>query len=307
MCRLTSCARVLAAAMIIAVAGHASAETFIQFDYTYDSGNFFGPGTTARASLEAAGDFYEGILRDDLAAITPGGSNTWRASFTDPNTGDPASIFNSSIPADTLLVYVGARDLDGTALGQAGPGGWSASGSPAWRETVRSRGEGTTQGPGADDFGPWGGSLAVDVDTTWNLDHTVAPSGGRSDLYSVILHELGHVLGFGIADSWNNWVSGLDFTGPASVAEYGANVPLDTDLAHWAAGTKSQVYPNGAIQEAAMDPDLTVGTRKLFTRLDVAALDDIGWEIVPEPSIFVLGITGLLALLAYRYRKAFAS
>jgi hypothetical protein len=45
----------------------------------------------------------------------------------------------------------------------------------------------------------------------------------------------------------------------------------------------------------------------LFTRLDVAALDDIGWEIVPEPSIFVLGITGLLALLAYRYRKAFAS
>jgi len=52
----------------------------------------------------------------------------------------------------------------------------------------------------------------------------------------------------------------------------------------------SNVFPAGASQEAAMDPTLAPGTRKLFTDLDVAALDDIGWDAaqVPEPSSIVM-------------------
>ena len=34
--------------------------------------------------------------------------------------------------------------------------------------------------------------------------------------------------------------------------------------------------------ETGMDPSLDVGTRKLFTPLDFAAFDDIGWELLPE-------------------------
>src|SRR5690606_2650504 len=49
---------------------------------------------------------------------------------------------------------------------------------------------------------------------------------------------------------------------------------LDSDLSHWRSGTFSRG------QEAAMDPTLTTGARKLLTPLDFAALDDIGWEIV---------------------------
>ncbi|HMP05649.1 MAG TPA: dockerin type I domain-containing protein, partial [Lacipirellulaceae bacterium] len=37
------------------------------------------------------------------------------------------------------------------------------------------------------------------------------------------------------------------------------------------------------VQEAAMDPEITVGTRKLLTSLDAAALADIGWSIVEPP------------------------
>lgn len=306
MSRLASCVLVLAATMIVAVGLPVRAETIIQFDYSYDTGNFFGPGTPARATLEAAGAFFEGVLADELSAIAPGGVNSWNAEFVNPSTGDPVSLPNTTIPANTLVVYAGARNLPDSSLGKGGPGGFSANGTPAWLNTVGSRGEGTTSGPGANDFAPWGGTLSVDNDATWNFEHTVAPGSGQSDLFSVVLHELGHVLGYGTSDSWDNLVSGLDFTGPAAEAEYSGAVPLDEDLAHWAADTMSQVYPDGAGQEAAMDPQLTEGTRKQFTDLDVAALGDIGWDLVPEPSTLALALMGLVAVLAYCWRRRFA-
>jgi hypothetical protein len=37
-------------------------------------------------------------------------------------------------------------------------------------------------------------------------------------------------------------------------------------------------------QEVVMDPALTVGTRRKFTRLDFAGLADIGWQ-VPSSSL----------------------
>ncbi|MBI1841854.1 MAG: PEP-CTERM sorting domain-containing protein [Verrucomicrobia bacterium] len=48
-----------------------------------------------------------------------------------------------------------------------------------------------------------------------------------------------------------------------------------------------------------MDPTLTLGTRKHLTSLDVAALKDIGWTVVPEPSVLyllALGGSGVLLL-----------
>lgn len=292
------------------VATSAPAAFTIQFDTTYDTSSFFTGNATAMATLNAAGDFFEGIIGDDLDAITPGGGNTWDAIFNRPDTGASTSLTDLSIAADTILVFVGARDLGGSTLGLAGPGGWSASGTGAWLTTVDTRGEGTTSGGGATDFGPWGGTLAIDSDggSNWNFDHTTSPSSGEDDLYSVILHELGHVLGIGTADSWDNLLAaGPVFTGSDSVAEYGGNVPVDGGLGHWADGTSSDVYSGGAAQETAMDPVITVGTRKLFTDLDVAALSDVGWEVpltavVPAPSSLMagLGLMGLVVLIAHR-------
>jgi hypothetical protein len=69
------------------------------------------------------------------------------------------------------------------------------------------------------------------------------------------------------------------FTGPLSVAANGGNVPLASGSSHWSNGHTSSLVNTGAVQESAMDPNLTVGTRKQFTVLDWAALDDLGWEV----------------------------
>ncbi len=45
----------------------------------------------------------------------------------------------------------------------------------------------------------------------------------------------------------------------------------------------SQRITDGAMQEAAMDPNLTIGTRKYLTTLDLAFLRDLGYStILPD-------------------------
>jgi len=295
-------------------ASSVSARLIVDFDYTTDTSDFFASGGTARASLEAAGNFFEQYLFDDLNSIVDDGNTftTWSLDYTHPATGNSASALELSVAADSITIFVGARDLGGSTLGQAGPGGFSVTGTQAFLDNLYSRGEGTANqaavdGASANETAPWGGSLAIDSDSTWNLDHTASPSAGENDLYSVILHEIGHVLGMGIADSWDNLINASDeFTGTVSVAEHGGNVPLQSTHGHWAAGTTSTVFLTSTSQEAAMDPNITVGTRKVFTDLDMAGLDDIGWDVNPEPSTFVLtglGILGAAAIRRFRRRR----
>ena len=253
------------------------ADITIQFDYTYDAG-FFTSHPEAKATLEAAADSLA-VFADDLAAIVPGGGNWWEAGFYRPDTGALDWLSNPVIPADTLIIYAGGRNLGGS-LGIAGPGWWSAGDTWPWIYTVKARGETGALDDPATDVGPWGGSVAFttasNIDWYFGLD-AAGLGAGQYDFLSVATHELAHVLGFGTADSWDTCISGGVFTGPAAVAEYGSNVPLDGILQHWVSGTMSEV--DGTPQEAAMDPELTQGTRKRFTDLDFAGLVDVGWEV----------------------------
>jgi len=284
----------------------------ILLDYTYDTGNFFGSGTQERARLEDAAGVFENLLVDDLDAITPPGNWTdfppiteaWQVTFRDPSDpSDPAgtlTVDDLFVPADTIIVYVGATDLPGSALGEAGPGGYNlrSIGGSAFEQAVETRGE---SGVGTTDFAPWGGSLTIDDTFTW--DTSLGGNGTDHHLYTTLLHEFGHIVGLGTSDAWNNYAGGGGFTGPNAVAEFGGNVPLNGGQDHWAAGTTSEEYPNGASQEALLDPDIAAGDTKELTDVDVAALQDIGWEIaqVPEPSsVAFLGLG--LALLARRRR-----
>ncbi len=261
----------------------------ISFDYRFDSNNFF--DAARKSILDSAAAFFESRITDTLDAIEPGPSgfgfdNTFTAKITNPGTGLAQDVVDLTVPADTLIVFVGGRSLGGSTLGQGGPGAYSASGTQTFIDTVSTRGE-----PGVDpngitdtDFAPWGGAITFDNDasTNWYFDNdtTTDEAFTGADFYSVALHEIGHVLGIGTADSWDNKIVNGQFTGAASVAANGGNTIATTaDGGHWAANTQSVIAGTNTAQEAAMDPTITLGTRKRFTELDVAGLQDIGWEI----------------------------
>jgi len=291
------CALVLGA-LLSAGARDAAALT-VTLDFSFDSAGFF-DDPDARAAMAAAAGLFEGFA-DSLDAISPGGLDTWDALFSDPGTGTLLSLTDLSVAADEVIVFAGARDLPGSALGQGGPGGFSVTGTQEFVDTVVGRGQAGALASPATDFGPWGGSVAFDSGTAWHFG--LDPMGldaGEFDFLSVAVHELAHLFGFGTSAVWDAFVSGQSFTGPAAAAEHGGAVPLASDLAHFANGTTSDG------QEAAMDPSIAPGTRKLPTALDVAVFEDLGWQnatalesavAVPEAERGLL-VAGALLLLA---------
>ena len=294
--------------LVLASTQSGRAQVNITFDYTYDTHGFFsGANNIARTDLEAAASSLQSRLADSLSAITPGGGNSWSSTFMNPETGGQQTVANSSIAANTLVVYVGARSLSSSELALAGFGGFSAPGIQPWLDTVSKRGQ--TGAPNTD-FGPWGGSISFSSTVSWYFDpdpSTVDVPAGQNDFYSVALHELGHVLGIGGATSWDKLITGSQFTGAGAMALYGGPVPVTADHGHWADGMMSTIPGTSTLQEPAMDPTITVGTRKYFTDLDFAGLSGIGWEVtpVPEPEQFALvaGL-GLLGFAVCRRRLA---
>ena len=258
------------------------------FNYSLDTNSFFsGANLSRRALLESAGTTLTQRLNDSLTAITPGGGDTWSAVFSHPGTGAGTTLSNLTIPADTIIVYAGGRELGGT-LGVGGFGGFSGVGSPTFINSLTRGQAGARLAPASQtDFGPWGGAVTFDITTNWFFGATTAGmTGSQSDFLSVAQHELAHLLGFGTASSFSRLVSGGAFTGAASQAQYdlGGAVPL-ADAGHWANG----LLDGG--QEAALDPSLTNGTRKLMTELDFAGLDDLGWDVGAPPTSFQRTIT----------------
>lgn len=254
-----------------------------RFDYSLDSTGFFNV-QERRDILQVAADIVFSKFSDVLTAITPSGTNSWQAVFPNPTTGATQVINGGAIAANEIVIYVGARDLPGTTVAQGGPGGLGWSGTTAWGQAVTSRGQPGALGTTLTDIGPWGGSMTVDPTIKWHFGATT--QGLDSDEYdflSVVSHEFMHIFGYGITrpdvtSSWTRLVSNGFFTGAnARAANGGENVRLSGNQEHWAEGTQS----NG--QEALMDPSINnTGIRKLPTPLDVAGLQDIGWQLIPQ-------------------------
>ncbi|MDG2380992.1 MAG: hypothetical protein P8N76_04910 [Pirellulaceae bacterium] len=78
---------------------------------------FFSIDSVARNTLETAALIYEPLLADSLEAIVPTGGETWTAEFDDPSTGFVTSLVDLNVPEDTLMVFVGARNLPAASLG----------------------------------------------------------------------------------------------------------------------------------------------------------------------------------------------
>ena len=294
------------------------AEAFnIEFDYTYDTNNFFDSNTTEgqqrRNTLTQAGNYFTDYISDSLLAIENNsssssgigfGSNTWTASFFHPGTGNIQTITDLTVPADTITVYAGGRDFD--SLGQGGKGGFTtASGTQEFVDLIQGRGEAGALTDPKTDIGVWGGSIAFDTDivvdinnnpTNFDWHNTVEIAAQdpldstEFDFLSVAIHELAHVFGYtsNLDSSWgSNITSGTtQFTGANSLAVYQTEtdpsatfVPLENgSLSHWQRNTSSFTLA-GDSQETALDPNIFNGQRKLLTNLDYAGLEDIGWEV----------------------------
>lgn len=284
----------------------APAQVTFQFDYSHDTG-FFTAGNAGRQTyVTAVGNYVANLISaTQLVAITPGGGNSWNArTFNPGNVGSQLDLGNISVGSNIIVVYVGAYDLGGSTLGVGGPGGFNpASGNQQWFDTLLYRGNGTFHMPSV-------GSITFNSTTNWHFDNDIATTetfAGQSDFFSVAVHELFHLLGFGTYPAWDNQIgAGPVYTGAASVAVYGGPVPLDPGEGHWLNGTMSTIYGTATAQETLLDPSILVGTRKYATALDVAALADLGYTVtaIPEPGTYALLFGVVTALVVVRRRRA---
>ncbi|MEO0587800.1 MAG: hypothetical protein AAF078_09185, partial [Planctomycetota bacterium] len=287
----------------------------IVIDYSNDTG-FLSNNAAAVAALEAAASDLEAIISTTLPEVVDfvgetfdsdsSTSNVGLAEFnfsnnyTNPSTGSSVTLNNAAIAEDQIRVFVGARPIAGSAIGQGGPGGWGygvsagSSGSgfsfdefdlnanTAWslaypqaEANIRRAGPvlgNFTQTINSSSGGPWQidfdtgislGNVWFDTATNWHYDHTTPVEFSSLDFYSTALHELVHVLGLGTSDSWDDLANGDDWMGPEVIALLGSgNNILEADENHIAAGTLSTSLIDGGSQEAAMDPTLTNGQRK---------------------------------------------
>jgi hypothetical protein len=272
------------------LAGPAAAKIDIVFDYTYDTSNYFTGNATRTSLLESAASVFESRITDSLGAITPSDNNHFDAKFWNPSTGDLMTLNDYNVVANQIVIFVGAADLGSGTLGEGGAGFFSHEGTDEFFTSIR-RGQSGYLIPGNDtDFAPWGGAISFNSHfTSWYFDPTLSMTGDISgyDFYSVALHEIGHVLGYGYAESWNKQINGIC---PACSIN---GKPL-ADIAHWQVDARSTINGLGSF-EVAMDPNLPANTRKNFTDQDWAGLSAIGWQVtaVPEPETWAMLLAGL--------------
>jgi hypothetical protein len=272
----------------------------IQFSYLHDTGGFFsGANTGRRTLLEAAANAFEARFGlENFGSIVPTGSNTWSLSFPHPTSGTHVTLQNPVIPANTITIYVGARDLPGNLLGFA-EYSYSYFGDVFWQSRFRAR-------DSSNNFDSFGGSISFDTLTPWYFDadvQTVEAFPGKYDFYSVAQHEIAHLLGFTDgANAFRGRISGTNYIGANATELYGGPIPLAsaTDLDHWREGL---LYDG---REALMDPTFSFNVRKVASELEFAVFEDIGYIIspIPEPGSPILLAAAALLLALRRSRQS---
>jgi PKD repeat protein len=291
---------------LTSISGPASSDRLrVRFDYSLDTGGFFAD-PLRRSLLQLAADSLVSRFGDTLAAITPGGNRQWEASVFHPSSGQAGQLTgtlttlpaNPSLAANEIVVYAGARDLPGAERGVGGPGNFrfpavqvtcqvqaecdrQLAEIEAFRNVVRGRGQAGALASPQTDVAPQVGSVSFDNRTDWYFAVDAdAIRPGQVDFLSAAVHELAHVLGFGITrtnavSSWQRLVSGGFFTGASARQAYQGSGDPPIEGNHWARAVLDQ-----AGQRTLMAGEIATGQRQLFTTLDFAAMKDLGWELL---------------------------
>ncbi len=155
---------------------------------------------------------------------------------------------------------------------------------------------------------------------------TAAIPTNRTDARSVFLHEFGHAFGFNgwrdgstgalpapgdYQSTFDRWVqpiapgaNTLYFTGPNAVAVYGGAVPL-TFANNFHVGNAVGRPGSDLLGDMMNGVVYNYATRYQISALDLAIMQDVGMPVaaVPEPAIYALWLSGLLALGAHAATK----
>jgi hypothetical protein len=289
----TSSRILLSAIWLLAVPTILPAALTIEFDYSFDTTDFFsGPNVGRRAVLEAAADVFESRLTsENFGAISSSGDNTWALFFPNPSTGQGEILVDQDIPANTIRIYPGARDIGASHLAEV-EYLYTFDGDEAWVNLFTMR-DSTTN------FDSFGGPIAFDSTAAWYFDDdptTLEAFPGQFDLFTMAQHEIAHLLGLGLSNAFNDKsAGGALFTGANATALYGDQVPLG-DPGHFQNGL---MFKGNTV---LLDHTLAAGERRLMTELEFAALKDLGYDItlvsVPEatPVYMLLLITTLTVI-----------
>lgn len=240
----------------------------------------------------------------------PGTGETIELSTAANATDDPISVpaYEYNFPGlaeDEWILFVGGRELASTGLGGTSTGRnftgvLDKLDGPMHRNVIANTPEDT-----AGDIPAWGGSVTFSTDVNWHFALDSSPPFGNQsiDFYSIALHEIGHVLGLGtVWNQWSRYVVEDSFFGPAAVEAFNeSNDPDVTSLQlvdnfnpHWKDDAQqSPIFapgePNlvGTVQyekqELLLDPtfEFSQDIRRFeLTRVDAAALTDLGWSII---------------------------
>lgn len=246
------------------------------FDFRFDDAGFFTSHTDRIATIRAAAADVGARFSDTLAAVpyptAPG--DFWKAKFDHPSRiSSPEEVVNPLVPANTVVVFVGARELIGPLTLESS--GREAGGSPTWYDAVFGRGQPNSYGTAATDFSPWGGSITYDLIADWHSGTDLPGNPNEFDLYTATQKALFHILGFGMSEAWTRVGDTGRFFGPEAVAVYGDTVPLAES-----GGRNNYVWQDGVLSRGEwtlMDRDQPRGERITPKALDLAAMEDIGW------------------------------
>jgi PKD repeat protein len=280
----------------------------IKIDYSLDSNRFFQDHPDRQRILQAAADALTSRMGDTLTAIQKQSPFvTWTPQISHPSQGPSNSTLgtlinlpsNPIVNAGEIVIYAGARPLDGPTVGAAGPGSVSFAtsaytfSSPTERKQIEdlieadrvavfSRGQSGALLPAPTDTSLSFGSITFDSsEANYHYGSPDAIQSNQIDFYAVASHELAHILGYGLkyigaTSPWDRLVSGNTFTGANAVAAYAGpgNVPLNSDSSHWADSVRDVTN-----QDTILTSGIKRGRAGAISPLDLAALKDIGWQV----------------------------
>lgn len=280
----------------------------IEFDYRFDTNGFFN-NPQRRTALEYAGEIWSNLLQDDFEAIPAGAeftiTNPTRGNgetiVLDSEIDDllifvgSGSLNNNSSESlhasdyhlracachscasasSNKIVNLSQPGILGTEnvvaidslLAQAQVNGTDLQG-----DIFQRRVSNDFRGDVATDFEPWAGTISFSPNESinWNFDLNNTDSSAI-DFISVALHEIGHILGIGVAPIFDELASGGTFSGVNAVAANdGVRIPLEADLSHVSEGFAD----NSVLLDPLLNED-----RNSPSEIDLAMLADIGYEI----------------------------